>query len=211
MCVCVCLFTNFTWCISTFSSFVYVKKGVRRDPQAVLLQKVHRKRCHKNCHFHQARIGEKRSNIAPSTDSRRTFRDNGCFPSTLVTQKYLRFLAFPTSGALLPFTSSSELHVLPLSYMAMLNIANRGFFLQCAVTLPRHTKSLTISLFVKTRLKSTNQQREYIRSFASHAPLSCSLYLSTARSHARNRMSMGFLFSLSSYISWNNLDISVLQ
>ena len=60
-------------------------------------------------------------------------------------------------------------------------------------------------------LEMTNQQREYIRSFASHASLSCSLYLSTAPSHARNRMSMDFLFSLSSYISWNNLDISVLQ
>jgi len=64
---------------------------------------------------------------------------------------------------------------------------------------------------LKFVLKMTNQQREYIRSFASHAPLSCSLYLSTARSHARNRMSMDFLFPLSSYISWNNLDISVLQ
>ena len=62
------------------------------------------------------------------------------------------------------------------------------------------------SLLIKNR-----NRREYIRSFASHAPLSCSLYLSMARSHARNRMSMGFLVSLSSYISWNNLDISVLQ
>ena len=62
--------------------------------------------------------------LLAKSDSRRILRDNGCFPSTHVTQKYLRFLAVPTSAALLPFTSSLELHVLPLSSMAMLNITN---------------------------------------------------------------------------------------